>query len=94
MHIVDGHVVTNVARNDAAVGDTNGHAQVVVLQHFVVHPSDAHHAEEVVVAHHVGIKLVGDPNVIPIGSRVAVLHEAFNLVGTQMPPAAFGFFHL
>ena len=94
MYIVDGHVVADVARDDAAVGDADRHAQIVVLQHFVVHPSDAHHAEEVVVAHHVGIKLIGHPNVIPIGCRIAVLHEAFNLIGTQMPPTVKGFPHL
>ena len=67
MHIVDGHIVADVAGDDAAVGDAHGHTQVVVLQDFTCHAADAHHAKEVVVAHHGGVEDVGHPDVIPVG---------------------------
>ena len=67
MHIVDGHIIADVARNDAAVGNTDRHTKVVILQHLTVDATDAHHAEEMVVVHHVGIELVRHPNVVPIG---------------------------
>ena len=92
--VVDGHVVADVAGDDAAVGDADRHAQVVVLEHVSGDASDAHHPEEVVVAHHRGVELVGDPDVVPVGGGVVVEDEAFDFVGAEVPPPAFGFLHL
>ena len=92
--VVDGRVVADVTRDDAAVGDAHRHTQVVVLQNLVGHPTDPAHPEEMVVADHVGVELVGDPDVVPVGGRVAVFHQAFDFVGMEMTPPRRRFLHL
>ena len=54
----------------------------MVLQHFTSNATDAHHTKEMVVAHHVGVKLIGDPDVVPVGGRIAVFHQTLDFVGT------------
>src|SRR5574344_1238775 len=83
VYVMNGHIVADVARDDDAVGDAYGKAQVVVLKGFAAHPSDTHHAIETVVSHHSGVKIIGDPDVVPVGGGVAVLHQTLHLIGMQ-----------
>ena len=94
MHIMDGRVVADVAGYDAAVGDAYRNSKIVVLKYFVSHFSDSAHPEEMVVADHVGVECVGNPDFVPIGCCIAVFHQPFNLIGMQMTPPVGWFFYL
>ena len=94
MHIVNSHIVTNVARGNATVGNAHRHTKVVVLQHLAADATDAYLTEEMVVMHHVGVELVRHPNVFPIRSGVAVFHQTFNFIGMQTSPTTSRLFHL
>jgi hypothetical protein len=47
-----------------------------------------------VVAYHVGVELVGDPDLVPIGRGVAVLYQTLDLFGMKMTPAVGWFLDL
>ena len=66
----------------------------MVLQNLAFHPTDTDHTEKAVVTNHVGVELVGHPDIVPVGGRIAVLHQTLHLVRTQMAPAVSGLFHL
>ena len=94
MHIVDGHIVADVARNDAAVGDAHRNAKIMVLEDLVGHASDTAQPKEMVVADHAGIELVGHHDLIPVGRRIAVFHQLLDLVGMKVTPTRNRMFYL
>ena len=86
MHIVDGHVVADVARDDATVGDAHWNAKIMVLEDLVGHATDTAQSKEMVVADHAGVEFVGHHDLIPIGCRVAVFYQLLDLVGMKVTP--------
>ena len=94
VYIVDGGVVSDVARNNTAIGNTYGDAEIMILKDLVGDASDTAQPEEMVVADHVGIEGIGHHDLIPVGRRVAVLHQSFDLIGTKVTPTIDWFFDL
>jgi len=58
----------------------------VVLQDDVTYGSYPHGTIELVVLNHLGVKLVGHQDVIPVVGGVVVFHQPFYFIRMQMPP--------
>ena len=85
-HIVDGHVIPDIAGNDQAVADARRQLQIVMLQHPVAHPADPDQPEEVTVFDLPGVKLIGHQKLVPIVGVVSVFDKLFQLIRAQMAP--------
>ena len=86
-HVVNGRVVTNVARDNPAVRQSHRNVHVVVFQIHLFQAPYADKPVELAVLHVVGVELVAYQDVIPAVGRVAVLYEDLDLIRPQRADA-------
>ena len=89
-HVVDRHVVADVAGDDQAVGDAGRHLQLVVLQHDALQPADPHQPGELAVLDQVRGERVGHQELVPVVAGVAVLHQRLDLVARRAAASVRG----
>jgi hypothetical protein len=86
MDVVHRHVVTDIAGDDAAVGDTHRQGKIVMFEYRVFNGTDTDESEKEVVQNLVGIKGVTDVNGRPVTGSVSVLYKSFDFITSERTP--------
>ena len=89
-HIADGDIVSDIACDNDAVGDSYRHLQIVMLEIDVLDASNPDHAEKIVVFDFVWIEWIRNKDIAPVVRCIFILNKMFYFVRAQLPPPVRG----
>ncbi len=87
MRVMNGHIIPYIAGDDDAVGNSDGHFEVVMLNDHIAQTSDSHQPEKPGVLYLVGIKRIRNQDLIPVVCRIVIFHQLLHLIRPQVPPS-------
>src|SRR5512133_811213 len=91
MDFMNGAVISDITGNDQTIGNTRGNFKIMMLYENISQTADPYKSEKPCVFYLVRIKFISHQNIVPSVRSIVILDQAFDFIGTEIPPSRFRF---